>query len=455
MRFSKFEVIKTKENYYFLEWDVYADNDPESVDDYNFEIYWSSDPENGFLAVQDANGDPIVVDGAVGPLTYTHPYAQYDFNMVRYYKIKMTNKAQPDIESFSELVFIGKYNDGIHEVMKHNEEMLYNNYSGEPTIVIKRKSTGTRCTECWSSSRQQRVKSHCETCNGTGFLIGYYQPIHIQVAYDSDPKASDLGKEGENVFDSKRARMSNFPLVRPKDLLINTDDYKRYVIVRVETTKLPNLSKDRHTLSRQNYIISQIMTLEELNTDDNEYQMDIDNIPLPGPDEEGHTGAPPQYVGHKPATADPPLEVDANQKITFNYSSDDFELVDGVFTLKDGAIGVETIVAAEVFGLPLKGVALDDSGQGIIVDVSDVDHIDRVVGIALNASGAGGNLTVRKFGKISNSTWAWEMGKRIFIDASGDLTQVPSVSPGFWVPVAQPTSSTTVDVKVMMPVIRH
>ena len=455
MRFAKVDVIKTKENYFFIEWDVYSDNPPESVDDFNFEIYWSNDPAVAYLAVQDEHGNPIVIDGAIGPLTYTHPYIQYDFNIERYYKVKAINKAQPNIQFFSDMVFIGNLKNGLHEVIKYNEELLYKNYSGEPTLIIKRKSTGARCIECWSTARQQRVKSHCPTCNGTGFLVGYYQPIYIQLAYDSDPRSTDLGKEGENVLNTKRARMSNYPLVRPKDLVINRDDFKRYVIGHVETTKLPNLSKDRFTLSRQNYIISQILTMEELNSDDDEYRMDIENIPLPGPDEEGHTGAPPQYVGHKPATAAAPLVVDSHQHITFSYSSDDFELVGGVFTLKSGSLGTETIVAADIFPEPFKVVALDDDGKGIIADIDNLNHIDRIIGIALNASGAGGYLTVRKFGQISNTSWVWVMGKRIFINTDGDITQDVPDSPSFWLPIAQPVNATTIDVHLMMPVIRH
>jgi hypothetical protein len=460
MRFSKVEVIKTKENYFFLEWDVYSDNPDdipaETVDDFQFKIYWSFDPASGFIAIQDEDGDDITIDGAIGPLAYTHPYAQYDFNKDRYYKIKMINKDDQSVVTFSEMVYIGRYKDGIHEVIKYNESLLYNNYHGEPSVIVKRKSTGARCTECWSSARQQRTKSHCETCNGTGFVTGYYQPIKAQISFDSDPKATDPGKTGESVFDSKRCRLSNYPIVRPKDLIINLDDYKRYVIVRVETTKLPNLSKDKQTLSRQNYIISQIVTLEELNTDDDEYRMDIDNIPQPDPGDDGGSGTLPQYSRHDPATVDEPLSIDDAQHISFIYNSEDFELVDGVFTLKGSGSGLtEVIEAAEVFFEPLRVVALDDDGKGILADSLTPGHMDRVIGIALNAAIIGDNLTVRKFGRISNSEWTWVMGQRIFLGEDGALTQTVPVSPQFWMPVAQPMSETDIDVNIKLPVIRH
>jgi hypothetical protein len=246
---------------------------PAVIDDFEFKIYWSFDPVSDFEPILDENDDIVVIDGAVGPLSYTHDLKQYDFNKDRYYKILVIEKADPIHQLFSETVWVGMFTDGEHEVMKYNEGLLYDYYYGEPCRILKRKSAGARCTECWSFTRRQRTKTHCDTCNGTGFIDGFYDPIDTQMAFDSDPRKSDSQKEWETVHDTKRARISNTPLVRPKDLLVNCDDAKRYVITHIETTKLPRLSPNLNTLSKQNYIISQLLTLEELNADDNEYNV--------------------------------------------------------------------------------------------------------------------------------------------------------------------------------------
>jgi len=294
MKFKNVEVIKTKENFFYLDWDL-EQNDPapippESIDDYKFQIYWARDPASGFLAVLDDSGNPVEIDGAIGPLSYTHRVKQYDFEQEQYYKIYAIQKIDPFVTLFSWIVFIGMYEDGIHETMRYAEDLLYSRYYGEPCVIIKRKSFGTRCPECWSPERQQRNKSHCETCDGSGFLAGFYQPISIQISFDSNPAKNDLQKEWENSYNTKRARLSNYPLVRPKDLIVNLDDNKRYVIAHVETTKLPKLSPSISVLSKQNYILSQLLTLEELNTDDNEYHIDIDNITAIPASDDGNTG---------------------------------------------------------------------------------------------------------------------------------------------------------------------
>jgi len=168
--------------------------------------------------------------------------------------------------------------DGIHAVIREAENVLHDMFEGEPSYVIKKKSTGVRCTKCWSAQRQQRILSHCDVCNGSGFITGYYCAIAIQISFDSDQRKSDSQKDFEDVYNSIRARASNYPIIRPKDLIVTTDDWKRYVVMHVETTKLPRLAKSGLRLSGQNYVISQLLSLQELNPDDNEYALNITNL---------------------------------------------------------------------------------------------------------------------------------------------------------------------------------
>ena len=305
MIFTEIEVTKTKDNFFYIYWDAAPSPtttpDPsittttpapsELVDDYNFQIYWARDPASGFLPVLGFDGNPVQIDGAIGPLSYLHRLNQYDFNQDSYYKVLAINKIDPTINLFSSISFVGIFFDGVQDTIHYVEDLLYRNYSGEKCLVIKRKSFGARCTNCWSSERQQMIKSHCDICHGTGYLAGWYQPIPIQISFDSNPNSSNSEKEWENVFNVKRARLSNYPIVRPKDMIINLVENKRYVVNSpVETTKLPKKGDINDPLSNQSYLLSQILTLQELNTDDNEYNLDIDNITAIPESDEGDTG---------------------------------------------------------------------------------------------------------------------------------------------------------------------
>jgi hypothetical protein len=457
MVFSLIEVLKTKEDDYFLEWDMAVTDPPESIDDYKFQIWWSDDPISGFTAILDEHSDVVEIPGATGPLTYTHHYRQMDFNRDRYYKVQAIHLSNAVAPFFSSTVFIGMYSDGMQEVMKHAENTLNRMYQGEPCFVIKRKSTGARCPTCWSAARQQRMRTHCDTCHGTGFVVGYYQPIDVQISFDSDPKKSDLQKEWENVYDTKRARMSNYPLVRPKDLVVNKDDYKRYVISHVDTTKLPRRAETVSILSKQNYIVSQLLVLEELNPDDNEYFLDIDNIPNVPIGDEGQTGSTlPFFNDHKPVTTDYPLSVDANQHVTFRYNTDDFELVSGIFTLKGSSTAnVQEFIAGEIISEPLMVLALTEDARVRPANVSDLSQVNMILGIGLSSASINNRVMVQLFGKLTYSGWTWLLGKSIFFDSAGRMTQSIPASNAIWLPVAKPIDTTAVEILVATPIIRR
>lgn len=333
-------LAKTQDNWYRIEWDIYSNpvGTHYTVDDFNFKILYSHSPASEFEYVKDANEVEVVIDGMMGN-SFVHERVQYDFDKKRYYKVEAEHKTDTDITFESEPTFIGATYDGIHQAMAYTEDLLYDHYIGEPSLVVIRKSTGSRCPECWSFERQQMIKSHCETCDSTGFVDGYYRPIPIQISYDSEEKKSLPEQTGENVLDEKKARLSNYPLVKPKDLILSRDTYKRYVITHVNTTKLPLLSKNRDELSRQNHVVSQILTLQEINPDDNEYFANLGDIVIPDPipgDYNQAGGRYPWFIGHSPVTADPPIYVDG-QHLTFRYETSQFELRNGVFTLQPTA----------------------------------------------------------------------------------------------------------------------
>jgi len=266
--FESLEVIKTAENYHYIEWQM---DQHYPADNYTFEIYWSNDSTSQFTAILDVFDDVVVIDGSIGPLVYTHQRFQYDFNQNFYYKIRAILKSNNTESYYSDVVFAGADQDGIHKTIIFNETTLYRNYSGEECKLIKRKTYGTRCTECWDPYRRQITKSHCNTCHGTGFNVGYYSPIVIQLCIDSDPKKNDPQQTGEDPTTIKRARLPNYPMVRDKDLIITTGDNKHYKIINVETTKLPLLSVSSRVLSKQNITLSQLITMEEVISSDQEF----------------------------------------------------------------------------------------------------------------------------------------------------------------------------------------
>jgi len=347
LEFKRIEVLKTCDNFHYIVWEVQSDDasinqdptfPPDPHDDpnqYYYVVYWSNDSDSGFHSIKDDDGNDVHIDGADGPLEFSikHYRKHYNFNNKYYYVVVGYHKTEPQVAFKSKAVYFGMFADGMQIEMKYVEDTLYEMYYGEPALIIKRKPFGEPCPNCWSKERQQRTKSNCPVCQNTGKVYGYYQPIQVQMSFDSDPVKSDVQKNYEVVTDVKRGRISNYPLVRPRDLIINLDDNKRYVINHIETTKLPHravMDRDEVKLSKQNYVVSQLLTLQEIPADDQEYFMNYLNIP-----EECDDYSLPRFQTHPPASGNAPISVDDKQVVSLNYS-DDFDVnEDGELVLKN------------------------------------------------------------------------------------------------------------------------
>lgn len=74
----------------------------------------------------------------------------------------------------------------------------------------------------------------------------------------------------------------------------------------------------------------------------------------------------------------------------------------------------------------------------------DVDSIGRVLGISINAAGAGGSVSVVRAGDVEEPSWDWVVSLPIYLGANGMLTQTPPESPAvFSLIVGFPLTSTS------------
>jgi len=277
------DVLKTRTDRHEIMWDARPSSTfpLESVDDYNFKILWSFDP------VDDFNDLGITIDGAVGPLFYLHDLKHTPHDRKHYYKIRSILKTDSSVYNDSQSVYVGDEYDGVLETIRYAEEILYDMYIGEPVYLSKKKEgQGSRCPDCWNPLQFKRTKGKCNTCHGTGFFDGFFAPIEIQMAFDSNPKVTNIPIQGETDTKFIKARASNYPIINNRDMITNKDDYRRWVVTNVDITKLPNRAASRQLLSRSNYIVSQMLTLAELDPDDPKY-----GVILVGQDARG-TGSP-------------------------------------------------------------------------------------------------------------------------------------------------------------------
>jgi hypothetical protein len=84
---------------------------------------------------------------------------------------------------------------------------------------------------------------------------------------------------------------------------------------------------------------------------------------------------------------------------------------------------VPTFTAGETLSA-LRIVSSDDTGRLVYTDPTDPDSVRRIVGMTTSAGLAGQTVTVLTEGKYSDSNWAFDVTKRLFLGANGTFTQV-------------------------------
>lgn len=243
-----------------------ASSPTESVDDYDFQILFSFDPVSDFSLVG-------TVSGSTGPFQFEHTLKHTPHSREHYYRVRSVLRTTPTTYSDTITYYDGDDSDGIIKTIVYAERTLNNNYIGEPVYILKRKTDEARCPECWDPYQFRRTKTHCMTCRGTGFFDGFYKPIEAQISFERNPKIVEVGQTGEIQVTTIKARMSHYPLVAPRDLIVTKDLNERFTIVRVDFTKLPNVAYDRKKLSKNTYIISQMLVLSELPSDDDKFNV--------------------------------------------------------------------------------------------------------------------------------------------------------------------------------------
>ena len=71
-------------------------------------------------------------------------------------------------------------------------------------------------------------------------------------------------------------------------------------------------------------------------------------------------------------------------------------------------------------------VALADAGQVALANNSEYAHAVTTVGITLNAAASGASISVKSGGPIEFAGWSWTPGQRVFLGASGSMSQAPT-----------------------------
>ena len=153
--------------------------------------------------------------------------------------------------------------------IQRREWLLLNKFTGIESYILRRKTYGMRCSNCWNYDLQKVVKDQCAVCMGTSFEGGYFPAIKTLVQYDPNPNDVELTYFGKWESNELMAWTIAFPEMRARDLIYRVPDAALFHITDWANTEL------------QTVTIRQLLKLTQLDKDSPEYHAVLQNKLIP------------------------------------------------------------------------------------------------------------------------------------------------------------------------------
>lgn len=97
-------------------------------------------------------------------------------------------------------------------------------------------------------------------------------------------------------------------------------------------------------------------------------------------------------------------------------------------------------------------VSLQANGKINYTNPAVEDSVTGIVGVTTGAIADGAVGSVRAFGFLEEATWNWTAGDRVFVGASGILTQTPVIS-GFLLEIGRAMQPTKIFIDIKPPIL--
>ena len=135
------------------------------------------------------------------------------------------------------------------EIMRRND-LLFREFTGRPCVLYSVRTFGQRCTSCYDDITGRRTSSNCRMCWNTGYLRGFHKPILVYVQID--PPSKNLQLQAPYVSDPSQvqARMGVYPLLKPRDILVERENLRWRVVNVNRTERLRSPVRQEITLTK-------------------------------------------------------------------------------------------------------------------------------------------------------------------------------------------------------------
>jgi hypothetical protein len=197
--------------------------------DFTFQILRSESPTGPFEPRTETFEDRyLFVDGFI---------PTGNKNRQLWYLLRATHKSTGEVEDFGPAAQEAEP-DLVALYIRRHEQTLFREVTGRRCWLLKRRTFGPRCPSCWDSVTQRRTRANCVDCYNTGFLRGYHDPVEVFVQIDPSSKSVKNNAQQIDTEEFTTARMTNFPNISPRDVLIEAENRRWRVMTVTKSERL-------------------------------------------------------------------------------------------------------------------------------------------------------------------------------------------------------------------------
>lgn len=142
-------------------------------------------------------------------------------------------------------------------------------FNSIPLVILKRKHWGLRCKKCFDQLTKKVTNSRCDTCYGTGFEGGYFDPVQVEGRVSVKSVQTQITEQDKVEVDRKTLTMLDYPIIESDDIVCELHSNKRSIVVNCTRTELRTVP------------VHQRAVISELSTDSIEYRLIINTAHIP------------------------------------------------------------------------------------------------------------------------------------------------------------------------------
>jgi len=179
-----------------------------------------------------------------------------------FYKVQISGITAPFSSTYTPEYYITTIYDKYAREIARRRNLVFTKHGGLSFFMLKRRSYGTYCPDCYDETLQRTTQSKCLTCYDTGFVAGYYGPIEMVGQLQERPVREMHQMFGAWQDQDAVLYCEALPVINPKDIIVDRL-FRRWIVLN-----LGSFSKGTHS-------IGQIAQLRQIEKEDIAYRFPV------------------------------------------------------------------------------------------------------------------------------------------------------------------------------------